>query len=463
MLLSGRENLIRRIGFIFIENLLLCASVLMAVSVRFFLKEMSPLPYGLVFLKAFVIAAICQLSFYYNDLYVIRLFHQRREWTIKFVQSLAAAAILLSAVYYLFPSLIIGRGIFLITLILLPLAVIGWRMSYDRLSRIGPLRDRVVILGSGSLARKIGEEVLHNHRDTYNIVGFVDEDPKRLGESVVNPKIIGDYTALSAIVSQQSIDRVIVALPDRRGKLPVNMLLECKFQGTWVEDGVNFYERLVGKIIVDNLKPSWFIFSSGFRQFRLARITKRVLDLLLATSALLISLPLFPIVAVLIRMDSPGPVFFRQDRVGEGERVFTLMKFRSMRMDAEATTGPVWAQDRDDRTTAVGRFLRKSRLDELPQLINVLKGDMSFVGPRPERPFFVAVLLKEIPYYSVRHTVKPGITGWAQIKYSYGASMEDALEKLQYDLFYIKNLSIWLDLTIIFETIKVVLLGRGAR
>jgi sugar transferase (PEP-CTERM system associated) len=463
MFLSIRGNLIRRVGFIFIENLLICACVLIAVGFRFFLSGVDPFSYELLYFKAFVIASIFQLSFYYNDLYVIRLAHQRREWTIKFVQSLAAAAILLSVVYYLFPSLIIGRGIFLITLVLLPLAVIGWRMAYDRISRIGPLRDRVIIIGSGSLARKIGEEVLHNHRDAYDIVGFIDEDPKKVGESVVNPKVIGDYAALSAIVSQHEIDQVIVALPDRRGKMPVHMLLECKFQGTLVEDGVNFYERLVGKILVENLKPSWFIFSSGFRQFRFPRIIKRIVDVLLAAVVLLVCLPLLPIVALLIRLDSPGPILFRQDRVGEGEKVFTLLKFRSMRMDAESTSGPVWAQDQDDRTTAVGRFLRRSRLDELPQLINVLKGEMSFVGPRPERPFFVAVLLKEVPYYSVRHTVKPGITGWAQIKYSYGASMEDALEKLQYDLFYIKNLSIWLDLTILFETIKVVMLGRGSR
>ncbi|HET6464285.1 MAG TPA: TIGR03013 family XrtA/PEP-CTERM system glycosyltransferase [Nitrospiria bacterium] len=463
MLLSSRGKLIRRIGFIFVENLLISLFVLLAVAVRSLVDGSDPLAYSLIYYKAFLIASICQLSFYYNDLYAIRLLNQPREWAIKFIQSLAAAAILLAVVYYLFPSLIIGRGIFLITLFLLPLAVIGWRWTCDRLSRIGPLRDRVVIIGSGSLARKIGEEVLQNHPGNYEIVGFVDEDPKKLGESVVNPKVIGDYSVLSAIVSQHNIDRVIVALQDRRGKLPVNVLLECKFQGTWVEDGVNFYERLVGKIIVENLKPSWFIFSSGFRQYRLARMAKRGMDVLLATAALLASFPLFLIIALLIRMDSPGPVFFRQERVGEAEKIFTLLKFRSMRVDAEAATGPVWAQHQDSRTTAVGRFLRRTRLDELPQLINVLKGDMSFVGPRPERPFFVAVLLREIPYYAVRHTVKPGITGWAQIKYSYGASMEDALEKLQYDLFYIKNLSIWLDLTIIFETIKVVLLRRGSR
>jgi sugar transferase (PEP-CTERM system associated) len=463
MLLSNQGKLIRRVGFIFVENLLISLSVLIAVAVRFLLEDVDSFTYSLLYFKAFVIASICQLSFYYNDLYTIRLLNQRREWTIKFIQSLAAAAILLSLVYFLFPSLIIGRGTFIITLALLFLAVTGWRWFCNWLSRIGPLRDRVLIIGSGRLARKIGSEILKNHRTSYEVVGFIDEDPKKIGESVVNPKVIGDYTALSGIVSQRNINRVIVALPDRRGKLPVDSLLQCKFQGTVIHDGVNFYEDLVGKILVDNLKPSWFIFSSGFNQFRLTRITKRLLDIAIASPALLMSIPLFLVIAPLIRWNSPGPVFFRQERVGEDGRVFTLIKFRSMRADAEAKTGPVWAQYQDNRMTAVGRFIRKSRLDELPQLINVLKGDMSFVGPRPERPFFVEQLHKEIPYYSLRHEVKPGITGWAQIKYSYGATKEDALEKLQYDLFYIKHLSIWLDMMIILETIKVVLLGRGSR
>lgn len=465
MLLSNQGKLIRRISFFFIENLLIFLCVLAAVEIRLFLDfdRDDFFTYDLLYYKAFVIASICQICFYYNDLYAIRLANQPRDWSIKFIQSLATAAILLSVVYYLFPSVIIGRGVFLITLALLPLAVIGWRLSYDRLSRMGPLRDRLLIIGSGPLARKIGSEILRNHRASYDVVGFIDEDTNRVGESVVNPKIIGDYAALSGIVSGGNINRVIVALPDRRGKLPVDSLLQCKFQGTQIHDGVNFYERLVGKIVVEDLKPSWFIFSSGFNQFRLTRITKRLLDIAVASLALLVSLPLFLIIAPLIRLNSPGPVFFRQERVGEEGRVFTLMKFRSMREDAEAETGPVWARHQDDRTTAVGRFLRTSRMDELPQLINVLKGHMSFVGPRPERPFFVGQLQKEIPYYLVRHAVKPGITGWAQIKYNYGASKEDALEKLQYDLFYIKHLSLWLDLTIIFETIKVVLLSRGSR
>jgi len=456
MFLWNQGKTVRRAIFFLIENLLIVACVLDAVAGHLF-------AHPVIYYKAIFIALIFQISFYYNDLYTVRLANQPREWVIKFIQSLATAAILLSVLYYLFPSLIIGRGIFIITLILLPVAVVGWRLLYDRLSRIGPLRERVLIIGSGPMARRIGAEILQNHRASYDVVGFIDEDPKKIGESVLNPKIIGDYGALSEIVSQRDINRVVVALPDRRGKLPVDALLQCKFQGTSVHDGVNFYEGLVGKIVVDNLRPSWFIFSSGFNQFRLTRVTKRLFDIAIALPALLVSIPLNLIIAPLIRFTSPGPVFFLQERVGEDGRIFTLMKFRSMRVDAEAETGPVWAQHQDDRTTAVGRFLRKSRMDELPQLVNVLKGDMSFVGPRPERPFFVDQLHKEIPYYSLRHAVKPGITGWAQIKYSYGASKEDALEKLQYDLFYIKHLSLWLDLTILFETIKVVLLGRGSR
>jgi sugar transferase (PEP-CTERM system associated) len=463
MLFSIEGKMIRRVGFYLVESLLLFLCVFIAVALRFFFDMRDIFTYDLIFYKAFLIAFICQVSFYYNDLYAIRMMNEPREWSIKFIQSIATAAILLSVIYYLFPSMIIGRGIFLVTLVLLPLAVVGWRLFYDRLSRMGPLRDRVLIIGSGPLARKIGTEILKNHRTSYEVVGFIDEDPKKIGESVVNPKIIGDYASLSGIVSQRSINRVIVALPDRRGKLPVDSLLQCKFQGTIIQDGVNFYERLVGKIVVDNLRPSWFIFSSGFNQFRLTRITKRILDVVIASLALLASFPFFLVIAPLIRWNSPGPVFFRQERVGEDGRVFTLIKFRSMRADAEAETGPVWAQHQDNRATLVGGFLRKSRMDELPQLINVLKGDMSFVGPRPERPFFVEQLHKEIPYYSLRHEVKPGITGWAQIKYSYGATKEDALEKLQYDLFYIKHLSLWLDLAIIFETIKVVLLSRGSR
>lgn len=463
MLFSTKGHRIRRVTFFFIESSLIFLCVLIAVAVRFSFDPNEVFAYSLMYYKAFLIAVVFQLCFYYNDLYLISLRSRYQEWLIKILQAMATAAILIAVIYYIFPDLIIGRGIFLITLIMIPIVVVGWRYLYYRISRMGHLRDRLLIIGTGSMARQIGEEILEHYREQYEIVGFIDEDRGRVGESIVNPRVIGDYRALSDIVSGQSIDRVIVALPDRRGKLPVNSLLDCRFRGTPIDDGVTFYERLVGKIAVSGLKPSWFIFSEGFNRVRLTLMAKRILDVLSASVAVTISLPLFAVCSILIKLDSKGPVFFRQDRIGEGERPFTLLKFRSMRTDAESETGPVWAQANDSRTTRMGRFLRKTRIDELPQLINVLKGDMSFVGPRPERPFFIAQLEKDIPYYSARHTVKPGITGWAQIKYAYGASKDDALEKLQYDLFYIKHLSFLLDLTILFETVKVVLLTRGSR
>lgn len=452
-----------RIGYLFVENLLVFAAVLVAVGIRFFNSHTQPFIEEMTYYKAFVISSICQISFYYNDLYALRLDKQTRDWLTQFLRSLAVIAILLAVLYYLFPSLIIGRGIFLIALILLPPFVMGWRVGYERLSKMSLLKERILIIGTGTFAKKIGTEILGNHRSQFDIVGFIDSDPKKIGESVINPRVIGDYESLPQLAAKEKIDRVIVALPERRGKLPIHSLMALKFNGTAVNEGVSFYERLMGKILVENLRPSWFVFSAGFNQFRLTKIFKRVFDITAAAGFLVLNVPWFVLLPVLIRWDSPGPVFFRQVRVGEGDVPFTLYKFRSMDVEAEEKTGPVWAGKEDTRVTRIGRILRKSRLDELPQLFNVLRGDMSFVGPRPERPFFVEQLQKVIPYYSIRHTVKPGITGWAQIKYSYGATREDAREKLQFDLFYIKRLSVWFDVMIILETIKVVLLKRGSR
>jgi sugar transferase (PEP-CTERM system associated) len=348
-------------------------------------------------------------------------------------------------------------------MILMPAIVIGWRVAYERLSRIGPFKERIVVVGTGALARRVVKEVLDHHATEYDILGFVEQDTARVGESVVNPRVIGDVDLLETLARRQRVDKVIVALPDRRGKLPVTELLQCKYYGTQVDDGVNFYEQLVGKILVESLRPSWFIFSSGFKQPKAVLLAKRALDIIGALALLAATFPLFLLVAPVIRLESPGPAFFRQKRVGERGRVFTLLKFRSMNLNAETETGPVWAQKNDPRVTRLGRFMRKTRIDELPQLINVLRGDMSFVGPRPERPYFVSKLKRQIPFYALRHSLKPGITGWAQIRYPYGATVEDALEKLQYDLFYIKHLSLWLDVMIVLETIKVVLIGRGAR
>ena len=276
------------------------------------------------------------------------------------------------------------------------------------------------------------------------------------------PVVIGDFKQISSICSKNRVDRIVVALDERRGSLPVDQLLLCRLSGINVDDGVTFTENLTGKLCVESLHPSSIIFSNGITGRFYTGKLKRVSDIIAALSGLLFLGPLCMLIAMAIKLDSKGPVFYRQERVGRDGRVFRLLKFRSMVVDAEKD-GPIWAVKNDDRCTRVGKIIRKLRLDEIPQLINVLKGTMSIVGPRPERPFFVKKLEQELSFYYHRHLVKPGVTGWAQIYYPYGATMEDAVEKLKYDLYYIKNISPVLDLRIISETVKIVLLGKGSR
>jgi sugar transferase (PEP-CTERM system associated) len=292
--------------------------------------------------------------------------------------------------------------------------------------------------------------------------GLARELEKELSEKESKPVIIGDYAAISSICEEGNVDRIIVALDERRGRFPIEQLLLCRLKGIRVDDGMAFTEDLAGKLSVENLRPSSLIFSNGFKRSATSKKAKRYLDVFASAFGLALSLPVCLIVALAIKLDSPGPVFYRQERVGEEGKIFTLLKFRSMRANAEIN-GPVWARVNDRRVTRVGDVIRKLRLDEIPQMINVLRGEMSFVGPRPERPVFIQQLQKEIPYYPQRHVAKPGITGWAQIRYPYGASKEDALEKLKYDLYYIKHMSVLFDLTIILETVKTVLLRRGSR
>ena len=294
-------------------------------------------------------------------------------------------------------------------------------------------------------------------------MGFIDSDPQRVGAPVLNPGVIGTIEDIPAIVRARSVDQVVVSLADARGKLPMDKLLEMKLEGVSFEHLATVYENYTGKIAVESLRPSWLIFSPGFKKSRFQRFTKRVLDVFVATCGLLIAAPLMLAAAAAVKLTSRGSILYWQDRVGRHGRVFDIAKFRSMRKDAEKDTGAVWASKNDSRVTAIGRLLRRTRIDELPQLWNVLKGDMSFVGPRPERPEFVASLTRDIPFYGQRHTVRPGLTGWAQVQYTYGASVEDALEKLQYDLFYIKHCTIAFDVLVLLSTIKIVVLTRGAQ
>jgi sugar transferase (PEP-CTERM system associated) len=320
----------------------------------------------------------------------------------------------------------------------------------------------LLIIGSGNIAKGIAVEVLRKKDSGFQVLGFISEAPGRTGERLVNPSILGDYAHIDNLVRRMNVDRVIVALEDRRGLLPLEPLLECKLRGIAVEDGFEFFERFSGKLHLEYLRPSSIIFSAGYSRSAWMKHACRLVSVCLSIAGAIILAPFALITALLIKLESPGPVVYRQERVGEGGRPFTLLKFRSMRVNAEEN-GPAWASQDDPRVTKVGKWIRKLRFDEIPQLWNVLCNDMALVGPRPERQHFVDQLQKEIHYYGQRFAVKPGITGWAQINYPYGASKEDALEKLKYDLFYIKHYSVGFDLYIILQTIKIVLFRKGSR
>lgn len=413
--------------------------------------------------KGVLIALVCQACLYYSDLYDFRAMADRRELFIGIVQALGAASFLLALIYFWAPSLMIGRGVFVVAALIVPALVSGWRVLYEWLMRQVAPRERLLLVGTGPAAVALARELFDRRHDLgVDIVGFVDPDPSRIGAAVINPGVIGTIEDIPSIVRARAVDRVVVSLGDARGTLPMNKLLEMKLEGVSFDHLASTYEQLTGKIAIENLRPSWFIFSDGFRKSRLFQTVKRAIDVGASLFGLVVACPVMLATAAAVKLTSPGPIVYRQQRVGLHGRVFTVLKFRSMRADAEAKTGAVWARKNDSRITPIGRFLRKTRLDELPQLLNILRGDMSLVGPRPERPEFVTQLTKEIPFYGQRHVVRPGLTGWAQVRYTYGASIEDAMEKLQYDLFYIKNASIALDLFIIFSTIKTVILRKGA-
>ena len=414
--------------------------------------------------KAALMTVIIQACLYYCELYDLRQLKDRRDLFTRIIQALSAASFILAATYFWFPALIIGRGVFMIAAALIVLFVTGWRIAFEWVSGHVVPRERLLLVGTNAAAVTLARELFERrHELGVEIVGFVDPDARRVGAPLLNPGIIGTVEDIPSIVRARSVDRVVVSLADARGQLPMDKLLEMKLEGVSFDHLASVYENYTGKIAVENLRPSWLIFSDGFKKSRLLAIGKRLLDVVAAGVGLVIAAPIMIVVAAAIKLTSPGVVLYHQQRVGQHGRIFIVHKFRSMRQDAEAHTGPVWASKAGDaRVTAVGRFIRRSRLDELPQLWNVLKGDMSFVGPRPERPEFVAELTKQIPFYGQRHIVRPGLTGWAQVRYTYGASVEDALEKLQYDLFYIKNLSVALDLFIMLDTVKTVLQRKGA-
>ena len=409
------------------------------------------------YVKILAVTGMVLLFSHGFDLYDSSSLGAKWDQIFRLLLVLGFLSLALSAVGFLYPTILPGNGSALAGLIILTFTLLGWRGAYFWMVKQPFLRERVYVLGTGERALRLLTGLRERPTLGIEVVGWTGD---------VEGELTRDAVALHLLAvakEKKGVHRVIVAMPNRRGTLPVEELLDLRLGGVKVEEATSWLEKITGRIEVDQLYPSWLIFADGFRFSSTFRLLRRAVNFAVAFVGLILSLPLLPFIVLAVRLDSPGPVLYRQQRVGRGGVIFYCYKFRTMRVDAEADTGATWATDDDPRITRVGKFLRSARLDEIPQLWCVLKGDMHFVGPRPERPEFVEWLSKEIPYYGVRHVVRPGITGWAQVQYKYGNTLADAREKLQYDLFYIKNASLGLDLLIIFQTVKIVLLGRGAR
>ncbi len=403
-----------------------------------------------------------QLALYYNDLYNSPLVSRHSEIFVQLLQALGIACLVLGIFYYLSPEFSLGRGIAALAAPTILILTVGWRFWLNRSGFLHNGANRVLIVGTGSAGISLTREIISRPELNLKVVGFLDESGENIGKSLVNPGIIGAVSDIETITADRSIDRVVLSLAERRGCTPVRQLLHLKFAGIGVEDAHSLYEKITGRILLEHLSPSWLILSDGFRKSAFTVAAKRALDVFLSLVALVLTLPLMGLIAFTIWLDTGKPMLFCQKRAGLGGKLFHIFKFRSMYQDAEEN-GPSWAAEGDKRVTRVGRFLRKFRLDELPQLFNVLCGEMSLVGPRPEQPHFCALLEEHLSLFNLRHSVRPGITGWAQIKYKYGSSIEENKNKLEFDLFYIKHMSVLLDLAILFETAKVILYGRGAK
>ncbi len=408
------------------------------------------------YFKILGVTVLVLLCSHWLDLYDTARLNTKGELYFRLLMVPGVLAFVLAGVAYVRPNYLLGSGSSAVGLIILTVALFGWRLGYTWLVQLPILVERVYVLGTGDRAQRVVLGLRQNPEIGVEIASWTGKM-----EGAVTREAVAAH--LTEIVNKQKVHRVIVAMPDRRATLPMRELLELRMQGVKIEEATSWLEKISGKIEVESLYPSWMVFGEGFRRSTGFIVIRRALSIAISLVGLLCALPLLPLIVLAIRLDSKGPVLYTQKRVGKGGRTFKVVKFRTMRQDAEAASGPKWAGDNDPRVTRVGKFLRSSRLDEIPQLWCVLKGDMAFVGPRPERPEFIEMLSKEIPYYGVRHMVRPGLTGWAQVKYKYGSTVQDSREKLQYDLFYIKNASIGLDMLIMFQTVKTVLLRRGAQ
>ncbi len=416
-------------------------------------------------LHGIAMAVIVATAFYYSDLYSIDQTLSIHELLHRFVAGLGVACIVIGIISYPIPNF--GKSIYISEMIVMGMSLGLWRLGFMRVIQQAGIRAKVLIVGTRTIGRMVAEELYLKKTLGMDVVGFVGENAGQMTLSYGNPRKVQipifAPVSLSDLIASNDVNRILLAGAGHFPQSYNKELVAVRTMGVPIEDCHSFYERLASKIAITDLPPEWIALSEGFRRDRLILAAKRVIDVLVAFLGLILSAPLALVAAIAIKSESSGPVFYRQERVGQNEKRFTLFKFRSMAEGAEDQMGPVWAAENDPRVTSVGAIIRKLRIDEIPQMINVLKGEMSFVGPRPERPYFVEQLKQTIPYYDLRHSVKPGITGWAQISYQYGDSERDAIEKLQYDLYYIKHMSPIFDLQIIFESIKVILFGWGAR
>jgi sugar transferase (PEP-CTERM system associated) len=447
----------RTIVLLICEALIVSGSFLAATALMLGPDTFLVLNYEYGAVKIVCLTLITLLCSYYFDLYEPQRISARWEIYFRLLLVLGFLSFMLSAAVYFFPDADIARYVLLLGLCFLTVALVLWRSVYGWLLGKEIFRERVYVLGAGERAQAI-VELLSARKDAgMEVVAW---------DGILDDKVGRKEFFAAALESFRGttpkVDRVIIALEDRRGELPLRELLKLRFDGVVIEEAGTLLERLTGKLYLDGLRPSSFIYSEGFRVKPSQQIARRIVSTLTAAAGLLLFLPFFPIVLLLVRLSSSGPIFFRQTRVGMGGRNFTVYKFRTMRTDAEAA-GAKWATKNDPRVTKVGMLMRKTRLDEVPQLWNVLRGDMGFVGPRPERPEFVPWLSEQIPYFDLRHMIRPGLTGWAQVRYGYGATLAETREKLEFDLYYIKHMSLGLDLLIMFETVKTIIRRRGAQ
>jgi sugar transferase (PEP-CTERM system associated) len=444
------SDLLLAVCILVIVNILIIGSVISPETFQLF----DPVQIGAICVTLLVAKYALRLyRFYRND---------KAEFQKSFIRIVTASLLPVTVVmfYTINPAVHLPSGVLEISLVSFGLIQI---LIFYRIYLAENMKqnvDNVLILGAGSLAMQVTDAIA-NSGGRFNFCGYVQPEATAVAEKIEYP--IASTDQILQTIRAKHISKIVIALSERRGVLPVREMFSCKLRGVDVVDAVTFYEKETGKLLIEHTRPGWFVFSDGFLVTRLMFLKQRIVDILASGTLLFLTLPLFPFIALAIRLESPGEIFFRQQRVGFRDELFDLIKFRTMCANAEKDSGAVWAQENDSRVTRLGRIMRKCRIDELPQLFNVLKGEMSFIGPRPERPEFVASLSKKIPYYSRRHSVRPGLTGWAQINYPYGASEEDALEKLRYDLYFIKNFSLLLEMRIIIGTFKVVLFGQGGR